>query len=99
MCELGETSLSEHEALGRVVAELGISRLVAVGAAAGAIAEATSNEERWEGESRHVPDAAAAREYLRAEVRPGDVVLVKASRAAGLETVADVLLSQPTAAR
>jgi UDP-N-acetylmuramoyl-tripeptide--D-alanyl-D-alanine ligase len=99
MCELGETSLSEHESLGRLVAELDISRLVAVGAAAGAIAEATSKEERWQGESQRVPDAAAAREYLRAEVRPGDVVLVKASRAAGLETVADVLLAQPTAAR
>jgi UDP-N-acetylmuramoyl-tripeptide--D-alanyl-D-alanine ligase len=31
-------------------------------------------------------------ELLRAEARPGDVVLVKASRAAGLERVAAALL-------
>jgi UDP-N-acetylmuramoyl-tripeptide--D-alanyl-D-alanine ligase len=99
MCELGEISRSEHASLGRVVADLDISRLVAVGAAAGEIAAATSKEQGWKGESHCVADAAAAAEYLRAEVRPGDVVLVKASRAAGLEAVADVLLAQSTAAR
>jgi UDP-N-acetylmuramoyl-tripeptide--D-alanyl-D-alanine ligase len=33
-----------------------------------------------------------AAELLRAELRPGDVVLVKASRAAGLEKLAAALL-------
>jgi UDP-N-acetylmuramoyl-tripeptide--D-alanyl-D-alanine ligase len=99
MCELGETSLSAHESLGRLVADLGISRLVTVGPAAAAIAAAASEQHAGKGEWRSVPDAAAAREYLTAEVGPGDVVLVKASRAAGLEAVADVLLAQPTAAR
>jgi UDP-N-acetylmuramoyl-tripeptide--D-alanyl-D-alanine ligase len=36
----------------------------------------------------HVSDAEAAIGLLRAEVRPGDVVLVKASRSVGLEAVA-----------
>jgi UDP-N-acetylmuramoyl-tripeptide--D-alanyl-D-alanine ligase len=35
-----------------------------------------------------VPDTDAAVAMLRAELRPGDVVLVKASRAASLERVA-----------
>jgi UDP-N-acetylmuramoyl-tripeptide--D-alanyl-D-alanine ligase len=35
-----------------------------------------------------VPDTDAAIAMLRAELRPGDVVLVKASRAASLERVA-----------
>jgi UDP-N-acetylmuramoyl-tripeptide--D-alanyl-D-alanine ligase len=35
-----------------------------------------------------VPDVEAAVDLLRAELRRGDVVLVKASRAAGLERVA-----------
>ena len=39
-----------------------------------------------------VPDVDAALTLLRAHVRPGDVVLVKASRAAGLERVAQGLL-------
>jgi UDP-N-acetylmuramoyl-tripeptide--D-alanyl-D-alanine ligase len=38
-----------------------------------------------------VPDAAAAAERLRAELRPGDVVLVKGSRSVGLEVVAENL--------
>jgi len=40
-----------------------------------------------------VPDGDAALALLRAEVRPGDVVLVKASNAAGLGAVADALAS------
>lgn len=41
-----------------------------------------------------VPDGDAALALLRAEVRPGDVVLVKASNAAGLGAVADALASE-----
>jgi UDP-N-acetylmuramoyl-tripeptide--D-alanyl-D-alanine ligase len=39
-----------------------------------------------------VPDAAAALDLLRDRVSPGDVVLVKASRAIGLEVVGERLL-------
>ena len=38
-------------------------------------------------------DAAAALALLRAEVRPGDVVLVKASNAAGLGALADAFVA------
>ena len=44
-----------------------------------------------------VPDVDAAVELLRKEVRPGDVVLVKASRAVGLERLADGLLEEADA--
>ena len=40
-----------------------------------------------------VPDGDAALALLRAEVQPGDVVLVKASNAAGLGGLADALAS------
>jgi UDP-N-acetylmuramoyl-tripeptide--D-alanyl-D-alanine ligase len=40
-----------------------------------------------------VADVAAAVTLLRGRLRPGDVVLVKASRGSGLERVADALLS------
>jgi UDP-N-acetylmuramoyl-tripeptide--D-alanyl-D-alanine ligase len=43
--------------------------------------------------SLYVPDAGAAIALLRAELRPGDVVLVKASRGIGLEWVAESLLA------
>ena len=43
------------------------------------------------GVTRHAPDAAAATELLRDLLRPGDTVLVKASRGVGLEAVAEGL--------
>ena len=39
------------------------------------------------------PDAAAALDAVRGLARPGDAVLVKASRAVGLEVVADALVA------
>jgi UDP-N-acetylmuramoyl-tripeptide--D-alanyl-D-alanine ligase len=42
-----------------------------------------------------VADARAALDLLAAEARPGDVVLVKASRGVGLEAVAAGLLAGP----
>ncbi|MCA1720537.1 MAG: hypothetical protein LC779_05320 [Actinobacteria bacterium] len=44
----------------------------------------------------HVDDVDAAVALLREQVRPGDVVLVKASRAAGLERLAAALLEDAT---
>lgn len=49
-------------------------------------------EGSWGSESTMVPDADAAIELLRSELRPGDVVLVKASNAVGLGELADTLV-------
>ena len=98
MAELGADAGAEHEALGRLVARLGVDRVVVVGAEAAGIERGTTRDESWEGESVHVPDVQAAVRLLRRELRPGDVVLVKASRAAGLERVALALAGEPTPA-
>jgi UDP-N-acetylmuramoyl-tripeptide--D-alanyl-D-alanine ligase len=45
----------------------------------------------WSGEAIFVDAVAAAGEVLVGEVASGDVVLVKASRAVGLEAVAETL--------
>ncbi|HZB47947.1 MAG TPA: hypothetical protein VE547_02525, partial [Mycobacteriales bacterium] len=58
---------------------------------------APTHEAAGTARSTHVPDVAAAVALLRAELRPEDVVLVKASRAAGLERVA-LALAEPAAA-
>ena len=92
MLELGDTSMAEHDAVGRLAVRLDISRLVAVGAGARALHTGASQEGSWGEESAWVPDAAAALALLRAELAPGDVVLVKASRSAGLDVVATALL-------
>ncbi|WP_425309756.1 UDP-N-acetylmuramoyl-tripeptide--D-alanyl-D-alanine ligase [Ammonicoccus fulvus] len=89
MFELGETSLDEHVAIARAVGSLQIDHLIALGEfaddmktsawAAGCPAPMTAR------------DAAHAAEL--ATPAPGDVMLVKASRAVGLEKVADALLA------
>jgi UDP-N-acetylmuramoyl-tripeptide--D-alanyl-D-alanine ligase len=85
MRELGPAGEAEHRAVGRYAA-LRADVVVAVGAAAGAIAEAAGE--------RAVPvaDNAAAIEWLRRHVGDGDVVLVKASRGGRLDEVAAALV-------
>lgn len=92
MRELGERSVSEHDAIGRLAVRLDISRLVCIGTETKVMHLAASNEGSWGDESVWVPDVAAVIELLDAQVKPGDVVLVKASRAIGLEEVAEHLL-------
>lgn len=87
MRELGADSVDAHRAVGRLAAELGIARVIAVGEAAAAIAEGAGAAGRSE------PDVETAIGTLRASLRPGDVVLVKASRGARLERVAAALES------
>jgi len=97
MKEIGaaDAAAVEHDAIGRLAVRLNISRTVAVGAGAAAIHSGASMEGSYDGESVAVPDADAALEFLRAGVRPGDVVLVKASRSVGLETLAAALVAGP----
>lgn len=93
MAELGDEALAEHDAVGRLAVRLNVSKLVAVGGQeAGWLQLGAYNEGSWGEESVHVSDAQAAIDLLRSELRPGDVVLVKASRSVGLETVAQALL-------
>ena len=96
MGELGESSAVEHDGVGRLAVRLNISRTVAVGAGATAIHSGASMEGSYDGESVAVPDAAAALEFVRAGARPGDVVLVKASRFVGLEKLAAALVERST---
>jgi phospho-N-acetylmuramoyl-pentapeptide-transferase len=85
MAELGDGEREAHFDLGRFVVRLDVSRLVVVGAQAGGIHAGAVLEGSWGEESVHVDDVEAAVALLRDELEPGDVVLVKASRSAGLE--------------
>ena len=92
MGELGEDAQQAHMDLGRLVVRLDVGQLVVVGPDAGGIHAGAVLEGSWGSESLHVDDVDTAVALLRAELAPGDVVLVKASRAAGLERVAAALL-------
>ncbi len=92
MLELGDGSRDEHDRLGRLAVRLDIARLLAVGEGARPIHMGAAHEGSWGDESAWVPDVDTAIGLLAEQVRPGDVVLVKASRAGGLERIAEAVL-------
>jgi len=98
MRELGPTALEEHDAVGRLAVRLDIHQLLVVGEAARPIHLGASLEGSWGQESVFVADTDEATAWLRAHVRPGDVVLLKASNAVRLGRVADALLADDPAA-
>jgi UDP-N-acetylmuramoyl-tripeptide--D-alanyl-D-alanine ligase len=79
MAELGPTAPEYHRAVGELIRSLGIDEVLAVGELA----------RDYGGE--YAKDAAEAAEKATELVQPGDVVLVKGSRALGLEVVAEAL--------
>jgi UDP-N-acetylmuramoyl-tripeptide--D-alanyl-D-alanine ligase len=87
MTELGPGGPGFHEEIGREAARQGIEALLAVGELARGYVDAAEGVPmvRW------VPDAASASVEAQDLVRPGDCVLVKASRVVGLEQVAEAL--------
>jgi UDP-N-acetylmuramoyl-tripeptide--D-alanyl-D-alanine ligase len=93
MGELGEDAITEHDRIGRLAVRLDVSRLVVVGIgrSMSAMHHGAVMEGSWGPEAVSVTDGDAALALLRAELQPGDVVLVKASNAAGLGALADAL--------
>jgi len=91
MLELGDESVAEHDAIGRLAVRLNVSRLVVVGETARPMASGAQHEGSWGDEVVWVPDADAAYELLSRELSTGDVVLLKSSRDAGLRWLGDRL--------
>jgi UDP-N-acetylmuramoyl-tripeptide--D-alanyl-D-alanine ligase len=98
MLELGDESTVEHDAIGRLAVRLNVSRLVVVGDLARPMATGAQHEGSWGDEAVWVPDADAAHELLAEELRPGDVVLFKSSRDAGLRWLGDRVAGEGAAA-
>jgi UDP-N-acetylmuramoyl-tripeptide--D-alanyl-D-alanine ligase len=94
MAELGEYSEASHVEAGRFAAESGVAGLIAVGGEAAPMLAGARQVRSWRGEALAVPDGRAALAALANLLEPGDVVLVKASRAAGLESLAIDLLRE-----
>jgi UDP-N-acetylmuramoyl-tripeptide--D-alanyl-D-alanine ligase len=94
MAELGDIAAESHEEAGRLAALAGAAVIVAVGAGAAPVLDGARAVGGWHGEAIAAPDPGAAVTALRNRLRPGDVVLVKASKAAGLWQVADGLLAE-----
>lgn len=86
MRELGPEGPRFHREAGERAAALGFAPVVAVGELSRELAAGAGTDSVW------LPDAEAAADWAAAEIHPGDVVLVKASRGVGLDKVVRRLL-------
>jgi UDP-N-acetylmuramoyl-tripeptide--D-alanyl-D-alanine ligase len=94
MSELGDQGDQLHEQAGRAAAGAGLAGLIVVGQEAAPMVAGAKAHPAWRGELLQVPDAAAAVAAIEERVRPGDVILVKASRSANLQRVALALTGE-----
>jgi UDP-N-acetylmuramoyl-tripeptide--D-alanyl-D-alanine ligase len=99
MTDLGADEVPEHERLGRDAAGADLAGLIVVGDAAAPILAGAKSHPSWRGELVGVPDTGSAIQAVRDRLRPGDVVLVKASRVAAIEGVALALAGDKEPAR
>ncbi|WP_337059655.1 UDP-N-acetylmuramoyl-tripeptide--D-alanyl-D-alanine ligase [Kineococcus sp. G2] len=93
MLELGPASRDEHDAVGRFAVRLDVSKLLVVGSGARPVYTGAVMEGSWGEEAAFAADADEAGALLAEQLRPGDVVLVKASNGAGLGRLAERLLA------
>ena len=93
MKELGDEHVAGHEEVGRAVAEAGIEALVVVGEPAAAMATGARSVTSWDGEVIVTASRDEATSWLRQNALSTDVVLIKASRGAALEEIAEALLA------
>jgi UDP-N-acetylmuramoyl-tripeptide--D-alanyl-D-alanine ligase len=91
MAELGPIAVEEHERLGELVVRLGVDRLITVGEQARSIARSAVREGQLPEDVASYEDPDQVVEDLRGWLRAGDVVLIKGSRVAGLERLAEAL--------
>jgi UDP-N-acetylmuramoyl-tripeptide--D-alanyl-D-alanine ligase len=96
MLELGSEHEAGHRRVGEAAAELA-DRLLVVGDGATAMADAARRAGMPADAIATVTDREAARDLLLADLRPGDVVLVKASRGIALDLLVDELRAALTA--
>ena len=92
MLELGESTDEAHREVGRRAAEFA-DRLVVVGDGARLIAESAAASGMAAAAVDHVADRDAALALLERDLRPGDSVLVKASRGMQLDLIVDALVA------
>ncbi|MGI8891197.1 MAG: UDP-N-acetylmuramoyl-tripeptide--D-alanyl-D-alanine ligase [Chthoniobacterales bacterium] len=85
MAELGAESSKGHREVGETAASLGIDQLISLGEGSAEIAQAAAAAGL--SDSRTVSTAADAASLLHETARPGDIVLIKGSRAARTERV------------
>jgi UDP-N-acetylmuramoyl-tripeptide--D-alanyl-D-alanine ligase len=90
MLELGDKELDYHRDSGRSVPNT-IDTVIGVGKRSRALLDG-AREAGFAGDKlHHFDDAQSAGEFLKTFIRPGDLVLIKASRGIGLDRIVNIL--------
>ena len=90
MLELGKESPALHAVCGTAAAEAGVNLVIGVRGAAGSMVDAARSAGA---EALYMETPEEAGEWLRANLREGDAVLLKASRGVRLERAVHLLLA------
>src|SRR5690625_1135415 len=88
MLELGQETILEHDAIGRLVVRLNIDKLLTIGQGTRALHSGAYQEGSWGEEVHHVETMDEARRWLGEELAEGDIVLFKSSNGAGVAALA-----------
>ena len=90
MLELGDKELDYHRDAGRAVPK-SVDTIIGVGQRSRALLDG-AREVGFAGDKlHHFDDAQSAGEFLKTLIRPGDLVLIKASRGIGLDRIVNML--------
>jgi UDP-N-acetylmuramoyl-tripeptide--D-alanyl-D-alanine ligase len=91
MLELGEKELDFHRDTGRAIPTSDVDVVIGVGPRSKALLDGAREAGFGDERLHHFDDAQAAGEFLKTFIRPGDLVLVKASRGIGLDRIIAML--------
>jgi UDP-N-acetylmuramoyl-tripeptide--D-alanyl-D-alanine ligase len=91
MLELGPEAVQLHDRIGQLAAAAGVDRLLTTGPLSAHTVAAARQAGLAAAVATHYPDREQLTAALREIVRPGDLVLVKASRGMGLDRVVAAL--------
>lgn len=98
MAELGSYSEDEHRMVGLKVAEVGVDVLVTVGEMARDIRRGAIEAGLAEMNTQHFVDSVEAGRWLDANIKKGDIVLVKGSQTARMERAVRDIMAEPARA-
>ncbi len=90
MLELGDKELDYHREAGRAIPK-SVDTVVAVGRRSRALLDGARETGFEDGKLHHFDDAQSAGGFLETFIRPGDLVLIKASRGIGLDRIVNML--------
>ncbi len=99
MAELGQYRVQEHRSIGLKAAEVGVDVLVTVGEMARDIQRGAIEAGIPESHMESCIDSALAGRWLDANIKKGDIILVKGSQSARMEKTVKDIMAEPMRAK